>query len=95
MSIILVDPTASSQTTTFEIAARPIGSEHTVVALLDSGKPNADRILQGVKESLGNVLTWSIGVERFVKPHASRIVPTHLVNQIVRRCHFAIVGVGD
>ena len=95
MSIILVDPTASSQTVTFDLAIRPIGSKHTVVALLDNGKPNANRILQGVTESLENTLTWSLEVERFAKPHASRIVPTHLVNQIVRRCHFAIVGVGD
>ena len=36
-------------------------------------------------------------VEREIvkKPHASRVMPPDLVDLIARRCHFALVGVGD
>lgn len=95
MSLRLVDPTAASQSETLTLADRPIDSNYTVVALVNNGKPNGDRILHGIKTSLENALHWRIDSELFVKPHASRIMPTNMVNQIVRRCHFAIIGVGD
>ena len=95
MPILLVDPTSSSYTDCLSLAKRFIVQSHSVLALVNNGKPNVDRILKGLLTDLRTTFGWATESESFIKPHASRILATDQVNQIVRRCHFAIVGVGD
>lgn len=95
MPIILVDPTSSIRPEKINPAPRPVAHEKPIVALLSNGKPNADLILAGVLKAMDAQSGKTSNFEAYTKQHASRIASTELVNQIARRCHFAIVGIGD
>ncbi len=95
MSITLVDPTASASTTDLRLARRPLGPGHTVAALVGNGKPNSDVILRGVFEQLCNRLDHPVEALEFTKESASRVLSVEMTGLIARRCHFALVGVGD
>lgn len=95
MSITLVDPTASASATDLRLARRPLGPGHTVAALVGNGKPNSDVILRGVFEQLRNRLDHPVEALEFTKESASRVLSDEMTGLIARRCHFALVGVGD
>ena len=95
MSITLVDPTASASATDLRLARRPLGPGHTVAALVSNGKPNSDVILRGVFEQLCNRLDHPVEALAFTKESASRVLSDEMTGLIARRCHFALVGVGD
>lgn len=95
MSITLVDPTASASATDLRPARRPLGPGHTVAALVSNGKPNSDVILRGVFEQLCNRLDHPVEALEFTKESASRVLSDEMTGLIARRCHFALVGVGD
>lgn len=95
MSITLVDPTASASATDLQLARRPLGPGHTVAALVSNGKPNSDVILRGVFEQLCNRLDHPVEALAFTKESASRVLSDEMTGLIARRCHFALVGVGD
>ena len=95
MPVTLVDPTASAAETALRPARRPLGPGHTVAALVGNGKPNSDVILRGVFEQLGKRLDHPVEALAFTKESASRVLPDEMTGLIARRCHFALVGVGD
>jgi len=95
MPITLVDPTASAAETVLRTARRPVGPGHTVAALVGNGKPNSDVILRGVLEQLSKRLDHPVEALEFTKESASRVLSDEMTNFIARRCHFALVGVGD
>ncbi len=95
MPVTLVDPTASAVEATLRLADRPIGSTHTVAALVENGKPNSDVILRGVFGQLRKCLAHPVEAVEFTKASASRVLSEEMTGLIVRRCNFALVGVGD
>lgn len=95
MPITLVDPTATASDAALRLAARPLGSRHTVAALVGNGKPNSDVILRGVFERLRERLDHPVEVHEYTKESASRVLSDEMTDLIVRRCNFALVGVGD
>ena len=95
MPISLVDPTASATAADLRPAPRPLGPGHSVAALVGNGKPNADVILRGVFEQLRKRLDHPAQSHEFTKESASRVLSGEMTDLIVRRCHFALVGVGD
>lgn len=95
MPITLVDPTVSASATDLRPARHPLGPGHTVAALVGNGKPNSDVILRGVFEQLSKRLNHPVEAVEFTKESASRVLSEEMTGLIVRRCHFALVGVGD
>lgn len=95
MPITLVDPTASAVAAALRLATRPVGPQHTVAALVGNGKPNSDVILRGVFEQLSKRLNHSVDAIEYTKESASRVLSDEMTDLIVRRCNFALVGVGD
>ena len=95
MPISLVDPTVSAAETVLRAARRPLGPGHTVAALVSNGKPNAGPILRGVFEELSKRLDHPVEALEFTKESASRVLSDEMTGLIARRCHFALVGVGD
>lgn len=95
MSVTLVDPTASADTSTLRMARRPLGVQHVTAALVGNGKPNSDVILHGVFEQLRKRLVHHVEPVEYTKESASRVLSEEMTDLIVRRCNFALVGVGD
>ena len=95
MPISLVDPTASAAEAVLRPARRPLGPGHTVAALVGNGKPNSDVILHGVFVQLSKRLDHPVEALEFTKESASRVLSDEMTGLIARRCHFALVGVGD
>ena len=95
MPITLVDPTASATDAELRPASRPLGTGHTVAALVGNGKPNSDVILRGVFEQLSKRLNHPVEAVEYTKESASRVLSEEMTGLIARRCHFALVGVGD
>lgn len=95
MPITLVDPTATAGDADLRLARRPLGSGHTVAAMVGNGKPNSDVILRGVFERLSTRLNHPVEAVEYTKESASRVLSDEVTDLIVRRCHFALVGVGD
>ncbi len=95
MPVTLVDPTASAGAAAIRLARRPLGSLHTVAALVGNGKPNSDVILRGVFEQLKKRLEHPVEAAEYTKESASRVLSAEMTDLIVRRCNFALVGVGD
>ena len=95
MPITLVDPTASAVAAALRLATRPVGPQHTVAALVGNGKPNSDVILRGVFEQLSKRLNHPVEALEYTKESASRVLSDEMTDLIVRRCNFALVGVGD
>ncbi len=95
MPVILVDPTASADTSTLRMARRPLGVQHVTAALVGNGKPNSDVILRGLFEQLTIRLAHPVESVEYTKESASRVLSEEMTDLIVRRCNFALVGVGD
>ncbi len=95
MPVTLVDPATSPVPYRHSIAHRQPITSAPVIGIVGNGKTNAEVLLCGVADRLEK--RFGITAEREIvkKPHASRVMPTELVDLIVRRCHFALVGVGD
>lgn len=95
MPMALVDPTASAGAAALRLARRPLGSRHTIAALVGNGKPNSDVILRGVFKRLSKRLNHPVEALEYTKESASRVLSDEMTDLIVRRCNFALVGVGD
>ena len=94
MSLTLFDPTDGPQVKTFAPAARPTSLAGRTVGILDNSKPKSDRLLL----ALEGLLRRQHGVADFVvvrKPSAYRPAPDALLDDLVRRTHAVITGVGD
>ena len=95
MPVTLVDPTTSPLPYRYSIAHRQPITSAPVIGLVGNGKPNAEAVLCGVADRLEKRFGITAVREIVKKPHASRVMPPDLVDLIARRCHFALVGVGD
>ena len=76
------------------LAARPASLQGLRLGLLDNSKPNADRLLEGVREELEGQLEPSAVVRRR-KPGAGVPGPEALLEELGAQCDAVIVAVGD
>ena len=96
MSTILVPPTPEPEpTASFSLAPRSFATlDAKVVGLLDSTKPNSDRLLF----ALGELLRERFTVKELVtahKPYFGNPVPADQAAALAERCDVVITGVGD
>ena len=90
----VLDPTIDPEPVEASMAPRPDTLDGKVVGFLDNTKPNADKILSMVEELMAKRYNLA-GVIRKRKPAASKGAPQEMLDEMAKKCHFVIVGVGD
>ena len=94
MGFRIFDPTVEPQGEGFSWAPRPEDLHGRVVALLDNGKPNADRLLEHVGALLAR--ERAVGrVTRVRKLSAYRPAPDELLAAVAKEADLVVVGIGD
>ena len=93
MSIIVLDPTADSQSVPNQLAPRLTGLEGRKLGVLDNRKANADRLFDLVEAVLRERYQTQV-VRRTQKPDFSRPAPEAILQEL-RDCEAVITGVGD
>jgi hypothetical protein len=93
MPIIVLDPTASSDTQPNELAPRLTSLNGRRVGVLDNRKANADRLFDVVETILRERYAAEV-VVRCQKPDFSRPAPESMLREL-RDCEAVITGVGD
>lgn len=94
MTIELLDPTTSRDSTARRLASRPPSLEGLSLGVLDNGKPNADRLLAAVvgimsaQEAMGEVTTVR-------KPAIGRLAPEPMRRALTDQADVVVTGVGD
>jgi len=96
MSTTFVPPTPETEPSpSFSLAPRDFATlDGKVVGLLDSTKPNSDRLLL----ALGELLRERYAVKELVaaqKPYFGNPVPADQAAALAERCDVVITGVGD
>lgn len=95
MSPLLIDPTGRSAEKPEALADRRFrGLDGMTVGLLDSGKPNSDRLL----DDLSELLKERYAIKAFMrrrKPLFSLPAPAEMVSELAESCDVIITGVGD
>jgi hypothetical protein len=93
MPIIVLDPTANSETQPNELAPRLTSLNGRRVGVLDNRKANADRLFDLVDSILRERYAAEV-VVRCQKPDFSRPAPDSMLREL-RDCEAVITGVGD
>ncbi len=94
MSVPIFDPTIAPEGEGFAWAPRPEELRERVIALLDNGKPNSDRLLEHVGALLNR--EWGVGrVTRVRKPSAYRPASDEMIDQVAKEADLVVVGIGD
>ena len=94
MGFRIFDPTVQPEGEGFSWAPRPEDLHGRVVALLDNGKPNADRLLEHVVALLAR--ERAVGrVIRVKKPSAYRPASPEMIDQVAKEADLVVVGIGD
>ena len=94
MGFQIFDPTIAPEGEGFAWAPRPQELRDRVVALLDNGKTNSDRLL----EHIGRLLESELGVGRVTrvrKPSAYRPASDEMIEQVAKEADLVVVGIGD
>ena len=92
--LTVLDPTVDPAPGGLVQASRVSEIRGLSVGLIDNGKPKADVFLT----RLGAVLKTKYGVgdvHTVRKADASTVAAREILDDVVRRCHFVIAGVGD
>jgi hypothetical protein len=92
--LVLIKPINEAIPEQSHYALRPTGLQGKRVGLLDNSKNNAGRFL----EMVATILNERYGFSRLVrhrKPSASKPVAPAVIEEWIRTCDVAIVGVGD
>ncbi|MDP6349750.1 MAG: hypothetical protein QF719_09320 [Chloroflexota bacterium] len=92
--LMVLDPTIGPDAGGLELAQRPASLRGKTVGLMENSKPNSDHILAYV----GEILQERYGVAELVfasKGDSSTSAPNETLDDLVRRCHFAVTGIGD
>jgi hypothetical protein len=92
--LVLIKPVNEAIPEQSRYAPRPTGLEGKRLGLLDNSKNNADRFL----EMVAQILDAQYGFRHIVrhrKPSASKPVAPEVIEEWIKLCDLAIVGVGD
>lgn len=91
--LVVLDPTNAIVESTAELVTRPSSFDGLVVGFLDNGKPNSDRFLDILTETVGEQ-----GMREAVrarKTHVGRLADPAVLDDLAARCDVVITGVGD
>jgi len=94
MSFTVFDPTDGPAAKVFTPARRLPTLSGKTVGILDNGKSKSDRLLQEIQAQLHA----EAGVADFVilrKPSAYRPAPDDQLDDLARRTHAVVTGIGD
>ena len=94
MPLTVFDPTDGPPVVAFAPAPRPASLAGRSVGLLDNAKTKSDRLLLALQA----LLRQEAGVTEFVllrKPSAYRPAPDDQMEELVRRTHAVVTGIGD
>jgi hypothetical protein len=94
MSFTVFDPTEGPTPKAFISARRPTSLAGKVVGILDNGKARSDLLLREVQ----SLLQSEAGVADFVllrKASAYRPAPDEQLDELARRAHAVVAGIGD
>ncbi len=94
MSFTVFDPTEGPVAKAFTPAPRPASLAGKVIGILDNGKAKSDLLLRGIQV----LLRSEAGVADFVivrKTSAYRPAPDEELDDLARRAHAVIAGIGD
>jgi hypothetical protein len=94
MGFTIFDPTDGPPAKAFALARRLSSLTGKTVGILDNGKAKSDRLLQEVQA----LLRQEAGVADFVvvrKPSAFRPAPDDQLDDLARRTHAVVTGIGD
>jgi hypothetical protein len=93
MPIIVLNPTAESETQPNQLAPRLSSLQGRKLGVLDNRKANADRLFDLVETILRERYAAEV-VVRCQKPDFSRPAPDAMLQEL-RECEAVITGVGD
>ena len=93
MSLTVLDPTAASTTATTLLNPRPASVAGLTVGLLDNGKPNSDRFLDGLADELRR--RGALTPPPVRKANIGRLAAPELLAELSRSCDLVVTGVGD
>ncbi len=94
MSFTVFDPTEGTVAKAFTPASRSASLAGKVIGILDNGKGKSDLLLHEIQE----LLRSEAGVADFVmvrKTSAYRPAPDEELDDLARRAHAVIAGIGD
>jgi len=94
MTFTVFDPTDGPAAKAFMPARRLPTLSGRTVGILDNGKSKSDRLLQEIQAQLAG----EAGVADFVirrKPSAYRPAPDDQLDDLARRAHAVVTGIGD
>lgn len=94
MPFTVFDPTDGPSAKAFAPAPRLTSLTGKTVGILDNGKAKSDRLLQALQALLGQ----EARVADFVivrKPSAFRPAPDDQLDDLARRTHAVVTGIGD
>jgi hypothetical protein len=94
MSFTIYDPTDGPTAKAFTPASRSASLAGKVIGILDNGKAKSDLLLREIRE----LLRSEAGVADFVmvrKASAYRPAPDEQLDDLARRVHAVVAGIGD
>ncbi len=94
MSLTVFDPTEGPEAKAFMPAPRSASLAGKVIGILDNGKAKSDLLLHEIQE----LLRSEAGVADFVmvrKTSAYRPAPDEQLDDLSRRAHAVVAGIGD
>ncbi len=92
--LVVLDPTSEPVAQRAVRAERPESLEGKRIGFLDNSKLNSDKVLMYLEEMLRERYGIGSALHRR-KPTASRVVPTELLEEMLRECDLVIPAVGD
>ncbi len=93
--IVVLDPTSKGKPKESAKARGPINLEGKVMGIVWNGKPGGDTLL----DRFGELLTERFHLSRIMKINGKADITSSLseaeINQLVEKCAFVLIGVGD
>jgi hypothetical protein len=94
MSFTVYDPTDAPMAKPFAPAPRPASLAGKVIGILDNGKAKSDLLLREIQSLLRSEANVA-DVVIVRKPSAYRPAPDEQLDDLARRAHAVIAGIGD
>jgi hypothetical protein len=94
MSFTVFDPTDAPVGKAFAPAPRPASLAGKVIGILDNGKAKSDLLLREIQSLLRSEANVA-DVVMVRKPSAYRPAPNEQLDDLARRAHAVIAGIGD
>ena len=77
-----------------QITVRPVDWNRDAIALFSNSKPNAQALLEGIREKLGAIRTVD-HIDHVYKDSASQPAPAAMIDQVSRNYRVALLALAD